>query len=309
MPKKGCLIVFEGIEGAGKTVASRNLEKYLSTKDYKTMWTREPTTSKIGSLIENILTDQVTVAEEAIALLFAADRADHTKRVISPAINKGYIVISDRYIHSSLAYQRSGMRKVFKREWLEEINKYAIKPDLVIFLDIAPEEGLSRIGKWQRIHDDKFFEDLETQKRIRQAYHELLKINKPSNSLLQKDLFSSTSPPSAKESSPNEPVILSIDASLNQQRIQNIINEEVQTFLKLKGIEKQPERLHQDTPTCQAHSKLKMNQKKRIKKQINLVFSPFEQSNCQNEDYSCYHCNDGKVDYCSSVVCVDHDVV
>jgi dTMP kinase len=243
LPKKGCLIVFEGIEGSGKTTASRNLEKYLSTKDYKTLWTREPTASKIGSLIENILLGQVIVAEEAIPLLFAADRADHTKRVILPSINKGYIVISDRYIHSSLAYQKSGMRKVFKGDWLEAINKYAMRPDLVIFLDIAPEEGLSRIGKWQRIHDDKFFEDLEAQKRIRQAYHELLKLNKPSNSLLQRGLFSSTPFPSVKESGPNnETVTLSIDASLNQQRIQNMITEEVLIFLKSKGVEKQPEK-------------------------------------------------------------------
>ena len=239
MPKKGCLIVFEGIEGSGKTTASRNLEKYLSTKNFKTMWTREPTTSKIGCLIENILTGQVTVAEEAIPLLFAADRADHTKRIILPAINNGSVVISDRYIHSSLTYQKSGMKKPFKSDWLEAINKYAMKPDLVIFLDVAPEEGLSRIGKWQRIHDDKFFEDLETQKRIRQAYHELLKLNKPSNSLLQRDLFSSVTIPSSKESILNETMVLSVDASLNQQRIQNTINEEVQVFLKSKGIEKQ----------------------------------------------------------------------
>lgn len=238
LPKKGCLIVFEGIEGSGKTTASRNLEKFLATKDYKTLWTREPTTSKIGWLIQNILLGQVTVAEEAIPLLFAADRADHTKRVILPAMNKGHVVISDRYIHSSLAYQRSGMKKPFRGDWLKEINKYALKPDLVIFLDIAPEEGLSRIGKWQRIHDDKFFEDLEAQKRIRQAYHELLELNRPSNSLLQRNLFSDSKPESNKESND----ILAIDASLSQERIQNLINEEVQLFLKSGGIEKQLEK-------------------------------------------------------------------
>ena len=225
------MIVFEGIEGSGKTTASRNLEKYLSTRGYKTLWTREPTTSKIGCLIESILLGQIVVAEESIPLLFAADRADHTRRVILPSINKGYVVISDRYIHSSLTYQRSGMKKSFKEDWLEIINKYAIKPDLVVFLDIAPEEGLSRIGKWLRIHDDKFFENLETQKKIRQTYHELLKLNKSSNRLLQRDLFSSSLLPSVKEHA-NENMILSVDASLNQQRVQNLINEEVQAFLK-----------------------------------------------------------------------------
>ena len=241
MTKKGCLIVFEGIEGSGKTTASRNLEKFLSTKNYKTMWTREPTTSKIGCLIENILLSQISVAEEAIPLLFAADRADHTRRVILPSINEGYVVISDRYVHSSLAYQKSGMKKRFKVDWLQEINKYALKPDLVIFLDVSPEEGLSRIGKWQRIHDDKFFENLETQKRISQAYHELLKQNKSSNSLLQRDLFSVSSFENVRQTN-NETKILSIDASLGQERIQNMINEEVQIFLKSNGIEKQSER-------------------------------------------------------------------
>lgn len=259
------MIVFEGIEGSGKTTASRNLEKYLSTKGYKTLWTREPTTSKIGSLIENILMGQAMVAEEAIPLLFAADRADHTKRIILPSINNGYVVISDRYIHSSLAYQKSGMRKAFKGDWLEEINKYAMKPNLVIFLDIAPEEGLSRIGKWQRIHDDKFFEDLEAQKRIRQAYHELLKFNKPSNSLLQRDLFSNAPAPSAKESN-NETIILSIDASLNQQRIQNTINEEVQIFLKSKGIEKQAEELSSGNSTLTSSFEIRDELKKEDKK-------------------------------------------
>ena len=236
MARKGCLIVFEGIEGSGKTTASRSLEKFLSTKDYKTLWTREPTNLKIGILIENILTGQVQVANEAIPLLFAADRADHTERIIVPAMNKGYVVISDRYIHSSLSYQRRGMQRPFPGDWLETINKFAIKPDLVIFLDIEPEEGLSRIGKWQRIHDDKFFEDLEAQKKIRQAYYEVLKLEKRSSSLLQRNLFSDI--PIPDNAPPAETKVLLIDASLSQQRIQSIVNEEVQLFLKAKGIEK-----------------------------------------------------------------------
>jgi len=242
LPKNGCLIVFEGIEGSGKTTASRSLQKFLTTKEYKALWTREPTSSKIGSLIEDILRGEIAVAEEAIPLLFAADRADHTKRIIAPAIKKGYIVISDRYVHSSLAYQRSGMGKVFKRDWLEEINKYSINPDLIIFLDISPEEGLSRIGKWQRIHDDKFFEDIETQKRIRDAYHEILSLNKPLSGLFKKDLLPSSSLSKVKASSEVNGVrVVAVDASLDQDDIQDTINEIVQRFLKFKGIAKQSE--------------------------------------------------------------------
>ena len=242
MPKNGCFIVFEGIEGSGKTTASRNLQKYLTTKGYKATWTREPTSSKIGSLIEDILRSETAVAEEAIPLLFAADRADHTKRVIVPAIKKGHIVISDRYVHSSLAYQKSGMGKAFKRDWLEKINKYAINPDLVIFLDVTPEEGLSRIGKWQRIHDDKFFEDMETQKRIRDAYHEILNLNKPLTGLFDKTLLPSSSLSKVKAlSSVNSVTVVAVDASLDQEAIQNTINEIVQRFLRSQGIKKQSE--------------------------------------------------------------------
>ncbi len=247
MPKKGCLIVFEGIEGSGKSTAARNLEKYLATKEYKVLWTREPTISKIGTLIESILTGSTQVAEESIPLLFAADRADHTQRVILPAMSKGSIVISDRYIHSSFAYQRSGMGTAFDLEWLQEINKYATTPDLVIFLDISPEEGLNRIGKWKRILDDKFFEDIETQKRIRDAYREILSVNKQQKQtgLFKKELFStsSVSKPNVTDETDGMEII-TVDASLKQDEVQNIINEAVQRFLKDKGIEKQTHREH-----------------------------------------------------------------
>jgi dTMP kinase len=243
LPKKGCLIVFEGIEGSGKTTASKKLAEHLTEKKYRVMWTREPNTnSKIGSLIEEVLLGKIAVAEEAIPLLFAADRADHTKRVIIPAIKKGFVVISDRYVHSSLAYQKSGMEKVFGRDWLEKINKYSISPDLVIFLDIPPEEGLSRIGKWQRIHDDKFFEDVETQKRIRDAYHEVLNLNKPLAGLFSKDLLPNSSFSKVKAvRAVGGVMVVAVDASLDQNAIQTSINETVQKFLKSKGIEKQPQ--------------------------------------------------------------------
>ena len=242
MPRNGCFIVFEGIEGSGKTTASRKLQEYLTKREFLVFWTREPTNSKIGSLIEDILRAKITVAEEAIPLLFAADRADHTKRVIVPKIKKGYTVISDRYVHSSLAYQKSGMGRPFGRDWLEKVNKYSISPDLVIFLDVSPEEGLSRIGKWQRIHDDKFFEDVETQKRIRDAYHEILHLNKPLTGLFGKGLLLGSSLSKVKSVSVMGSVtVVAVDASLDQDAIQNAINEIVQRFLKSKGIEKQPE--------------------------------------------------------------------
>jgi dTMP kinase len=239
---KGCLIVFEGIEGSGKTTASRGLINYLTQKKFKAMWTREPTTSRIGLLIQEILKRETLVAEEAIPILFAADRADHTKRQILPSIKKGYIVVCDRYIHSSLAYQRSGMGKVYKREWLEKINKYAIRPDLVIFLDISPDEGLDRIGKGQRIHDDKFFEDIGIQKRIREAYYTLLNINKPLTNLFKKDIFPNSILSKLKSlSMVDSTLVFCVDALLPQDEVQSIVNDIALRFLKMRGSQKQLE--------------------------------------------------------------------
>jgi dTMP kinase len=243
VPKKGCLIVFEGIEGSGKSTASRSLEKHLATKGYKVLWTREPTTSKIGNLIESFLIGSTPVAEEAIPLLFAADRADHTKRIIIPALNRGSIVICDRYIHSSLAYQTSGMGKIFKQDWLQTINEYAISPDLVIFLDISPEEGLDRIGKWKRIHDDKFFEDIETQKKIRQEYRQIFNLDnqQKQTNLVRQDSYSVSELPTGRISKDvNSMTLITVDASLKQQKVQSTINDAVEKFLKKNGIEKQP---------------------------------------------------------------------
>ena len=241
---KGCLITFEGTEGAGKTVVSKMLQKWLEKRHFRVRWTREPTFSIIGRVIEQALERKAKVAEEALALLFAADRANHTKRFIIPALREGYIVLCDRYIYSSLAYQRGGMNIVFKKEWLEAINRYALKPDLVFFLDIDPEEGLRRIGKGQRIHDDRFFEDLETQKLIREAYYDVLKLNKPLTRFFRKKIFHGTVFSKVKALSVvDNSAIVSIDASTPKKVVQNIVCEVTRRFLKFKEIRKKEHRL------------------------------------------------------------------
>lgn len=241
---KGCLITFEGTEGTGKTNASKMLQKWLEKRHFRVRWTREPTNSIIGRVIQEVLERRVKVAGEALALLFAADRADHTKRFITPALRKGYIVLCDRYIYSSLAYQRGGMGIILKREWLEAINKYALKPDLVFFLDIDPEEGLRRIGKGQRIHDDRFFEDLETQKFIREAYYDVLNLNKPLTGFFRKKIFHGTVFSKLKALSvADNSAIVSIDASAPKEVVQNIVCEVSRKFLKFKEVHKKKRRL------------------------------------------------------------------
>jgi len=180
---KGCFIVFEGIDGSGKTEQLNRLEKNLRKENYDVIHTIEPTkTLMIGSLIRNILYKKIEVTEEALALLFAADRAEHTKKKIIPALQTGAIVLSDRYVYSSLAYQSKGMRKELNFEWIKKINQYAISPNLVIFLDIPPKVGLERLKNGQiRIQDHTFFEDLIRQEKIRSAYYNIFNLNNNPN--------------------------------------------------------------------------------------------------------------------------------
>jgi dTMP kinase len=126
----------------------------------------------VGRLIRSILYQEQQVAEEALALLFAADRVDHTEKRIKPALEEGGVVVSDRYVFSSLAYQSGGMGKELSLEWVREINAHALAPDMVIFLDITPEASQSRLANGQvRVKDHTYFEGLSRQEKIRSAYY------------------------------------------------------------------------------------------------------------------------------------------
>lgn len=136
---RGLYISLDGIDGAGSTTHTKLLADWLKSKGLKVLETKEPTMGKIGSLIRTYLLEES--AHPAIdALLFAADRVEHTL-MISKFLKEGFIVISDRSLISSLAYQQAqglGLR------WLLEINKYSLKPDIPIILDINPLQSLSR---------------------------------------------------------------------------------------------------------------------------------------------------------------------
>ena len=176
---RGCFIVIEGIDGSGKSEQFQRLTKRLKKRGYKLVATREPTkVYPVGRLIEKVLREEEQVSEEALALLFAADRADHTERKIKPALEVGAVVVSDRYVHSSLAYQSRGMGKELDLEWIKMINRYALEPDAVIFLDISPEVGQARLSNGQvRIKDHSYFENISQQERIRKVYLEVLNLN------------------------------------------------------------------------------------------------------------------------------------
>src|SRR4030042_2031697 len=132
MNLKGIFIVIEGLDGSGKTTQIHLLAQKLS-KNYPVNLTAEPSRGKIGTFIRQCcLYEDRRLPTEAEALLFAADRIEHLQNEIKPALDEGKIVVCDRYTYSSLAYQeRAGL----SLDWIQTLNKYALKPDLALFID------------------------------------------------------------------------------------------------------------------------------------------------------------------------------
>lgn len=171
MEKK--FITFEGGEGTGKTTLIEKLMTDLKSSGYEAIKTREPGGSKISEEIRNIILNVENTEMEYMteALLYAASRRQHLEEVIKPALNSGKVVICDRYVDSSLAYQGHarglGIDKVYK------INDYAIDgfyPDLTIYIDVDPEIGLSRIKNNHRDMDRLDLEQISFHKKVREGY-------------------------------------------------------------------------------------------------------------------------------------------
>ncbi|MCL2476867.1 dTMP kinase [Candidatus Bathycorpusculum sp.] len=162
MAGNGIFLVIEGLDGSGKTTQAKILAQRLS-ETYSVYLTAEPSRGKIGTFIrECCLYDQTRLPTEAEALLFAADRIEHMNAELKPALNQGKLVICDRYLYSSLAYQgNSGL----SLEWIKNINSQALQPDFSIFLDVPPEQVLERLHRKKSV-----METLETQCRVREVY-------------------------------------------------------------------------------------------------------------------------------------------
>lgn len=136
---KGVYISLDGIDGAGSTTQTKLLADWLASKGLKVFATKEPTTGKIGILIRDYLCDE-NVHPAVDALLFAADRVEHSMN-IRALIDKGIMVVSDRSLISSLAYQQA---QGLELEWLLEVNRFSLKPDIPIILDLDPAISLAR---------------------------------------------------------------------------------------------------------------------------------------------------------------------
>jgi len=165
--KKGFFICIEGLDKSGKTSQSILLVEALNKRGFDAVYTTEPSNGEIGKFIrKNILHRKERVPAVVEALLFAADRVDHTEREIRPMLKEGKIVISDRYIYSSLAYQGATGLDI---DWIKEVNKYAVEPDLAIYLDV-PVEIIAQRCKRKR----SVMERPDIQEKVRDVYLRLV---------------------------------------------------------------------------------------------------------------------------------------
>lgn len=167
------LLALEGLDGAGTTTQARRLSDALIGRGHRVHVTREPSDGPIGRLLRTMLAGDHAIPGQAIdqatfGLLFAADRLDHIQREVSPALAAGAVVISDRWYHSSLAYQGTGA----EREWIAAINARARRPDLTIFLRVSPELAAERRAAAGRAHE--LFDELAMQRRVARGYEEVL---------------------------------------------------------------------------------------------------------------------------------------
>ena len=162
MSKKGVFICIEGLDGCGKTTQARLLAKKLR-KSHNALYTTEPSRGKIGTFIRNrCLYGEKRLSAVVEALLFAADRVEHVENEILPALDQGKLVVSDRYVYSSLAYQGATGLSL---EWIEKINEQALRPDFAVFIDVDPKIVMLRLKPKKSV-----MENLGTQQKVREIY-------------------------------------------------------------------------------------------------------------------------------------------
>jgi len=164
MKRKGSFIVFEGLDGAGSTTQAYMLEQYLK-QSTKVLLTKEPTQYIFGGMIRAVLKGDLNISAQTLQLLFAADRAHHLDKEILPALKRGFTVISDRYMFSSLAY---GASSGLDREWLWKLNEKFRMPDITIFINVRPDTCIERMSESR--FGLELFEKEEKLRKVRGEY-------------------------------------------------------------------------------------------------------------------------------------------
>jgi len=170
---KGKFITLEGPEGSGKSTQAKLLTRYLKSRGYKAIFLREPGGTKISEKIRRILLDKFNqeICPLAETLLYMAARAQLIQEVIKPAINRGYFVVCDRFLDSTIAYQGYGLGVDLSLiKYLGDFLTSRVNPDLTIFLDVAAKKGLDACGsKLDRIEQRSYAYHL----RVRRGYLKL----------------------------------------------------------------------------------------------------------------------------------------
>ena len=173
-PPNCLFIALEGGEGAGKSTQAKLLGDWLRSAGHQVVVTHEPGATVVGRQLRGLLLDRATgsLSARGEALLYAADRAEHVSTVISPALEDGAIVVTDRYVDSSIAYQGAG--RELPIEDVARLSRWAtggLRPDLTVVLDLPPEIGLRRAGQsgLDRLESETF----EFHERVRERYLEL----------------------------------------------------------------------------------------------------------------------------------------
>src|SRR5271165_1623133 len=174
MSRRGRFVVLEGLDGAGTTTQAARLARALRRGGHRVVLTREPSSGPVGVLLRRALGQgqrspfRGALSEAALALLFAADRLDHLASTVEPALASGAVVVSDRYVLSSFAYQG---RKL-SLPWLEALNAQAPAPDLTLFLQVRPR--VAAVRRRLRGGPAQRFDDARTQAAVARAYQAVM---------------------------------------------------------------------------------------------------------------------------------------
>ncbi len=168
-PDRGLFVCFEGGDGSGKSTQSALLHAWLAASGRECVLTFEPGDTEVGRTIRQIVLSPQTGDLDARAevLLYAADKAEHLHRVVRPALARGAVVVTDRYVDSSLAYQGAG--RALEPSEVEQVLRWAtgdLRPDLTVLLDLAPAAGLGRFEERDRIENESH----EFHVRVRESF-------------------------------------------------------------------------------------------------------------------------------------------
>jgi len=166
--KRGYFICVEGLDGSGKTTQARVLVRNLRRRGFNAVYTSEPSVGEVGKFIRGFVLDREDRVPAALeALLFAADRVDHVERVVKPLLKEGKVVVCDRYVYSTLAYQGAAGLSL---DWIEAVNRFALKPHLALLIDVPPDVVVKRLKRKKTVMETK-----RNQRRVREVYLKMVR--------------------------------------------------------------------------------------------------------------------------------------